>query len=294
MAQLGHVFDASQVEPSTGSFGDLLPRGWVMAQIDDSEIKDTSTSSGKRLNLRFAIIDGDFKGRKAFHGLNIVNANPQAEQIAKAELSAICHAVGRLQVTDSAELHGLPLWIKVGVEKGGPKPEGGVYDDRNNIRAFKPASFMPPQGELMGADAGHAGGAAPANPFPGTASAAPANPFPAPVQAAAANPFPAPAAPTVPAAPAAPKTPPPPPVVQKSPAERLAEAGWTAHPDAAGYWYKGEEVKLEADALVSLAPAAPVGGIPAAPAAPAANSAPANTAAVAAAASATPPWATQQ
>lgn len=287
MAQLGSTFDATTVAPDAGGFGEVLPKGWVLAQIDDSEMKPTSNGTGQRLNLRFSVIDGDYKNRKVFHGLNIQNQNPQAEQIARAELSAICHAISRMQITDSAELHSIPMWIKVGVEAGGPKPEGGTYPDRNKITSFKANSFVPPAGELMGAAGGSA--QAPAAPFAGaTAAAAPANPFGAPAAAPAA---PAPAAPAVPA-------PPVPVHVQKAPAELLAEGGWTAHPQAPGYWYKGQDVKLEAEALQMLAPPAPAvpaaPAIPAAPAAPAVNTAPAVAAAATAAQGATPPWASAQ
>lgn len=49
--------------------------------------------------------------------------------------------------------------------------------------------------------------------------------------------------------------PPPPPPVAVFPPE-----GWMAHPDAAGYYYKGQEVKSEADLRASMAPPPPTNG----------------------------------
>ena len=49
--------------------------------------------------------------------LNLDNPNATAVQIARAELSAICRAVGVLAPSDSAELHNLPLVINVRCKK---------------------------------------------------------------------------------------------------------------------------------------------------------------------------------
>ena len=52
-------------------------------------------------------------------------------EIAQRELSAICHAVGVLQVNDSQELHYKPMVIRVDLE------ERDGYSPRNVIKAFK-------------------------------------------------------------------------------------------------------------------------------------------------------------
>ena len=113
MANLGN-FNAADVEPA--SF-DPLPAGKYMAVITESEMKATKNGAGQFLNLTFQILDGEFKGRKIWARLNLKNPNPQAEQIARGQLSAICRAVGVMTPRDSVELHNLPLLVSVKVKK---------------------------------------------------------------------------------------------------------------------------------------------------------------------------------
>lgn len=126
----GLNFDASRVAPSEAM--DAIPAGWYNAMIDDSELKPTKDGQGAYLQVRFTVIDGQYVNRKVFKRLNIRNNNPQAQEIAFRELSAICHAVGRLQVNDSQELHGLPMKIKVKV-----RPASGDYEASNDISGYK-------------------------------------------------------------------------------------------------------------------------------------------------------------
>jgi hypothetical protein len=130
-------FNASEVEPARGF--DPLPAGKYLGAIVDSQMKSTSAGTGEYLNLQFEILDGEFKNRKLFHNLNLDNPNETAVQIARAELSAICRAVGVLAPKDSAELHNLPMTLKVGVEKR--KDTGEM---QNRIKAFEPKDGQPP------------------------------------------------------------------------------------------------------------------------------------------------------
>ena len=108
-------FDASQVEPTT-SF-DPIPAGKYLAMITASEMKPNKAGTGNYLELVFTILEGEHKGRQLWSRLNLDNPNELAVKIARAELSAICRAVGVLTPRDSAELHNLPLVIKVACKK---------------------------------------------------------------------------------------------------------------------------------------------------------------------------------
>lgn len=129
MAQLN--FDATQVAPDMGF--ETIPAGWYNAMIDESEMKPTKDGSGAYLNCRFNIIDGQYANRKVFMRLNLRNANPTAQEIAYKQLSAIAHAVGVLHVQDSAQLHGIPMKIKVKLHKDST----GQYEDSNEITTIK-------------------------------------------------------------------------------------------------------------------------------------------------------------
>lgn len=108
-------FDANQVEP-TSSF-DPLPAGKYIAAIVESETKPTKNGRGSYLQLTFQVLDGPYKARMLWARLNLQNPNAVAVQIARAELSAICRAVGVMAPKDSVELHNLPLQITVKCKK---------------------------------------------------------------------------------------------------------------------------------------------------------------------------------
>lgn len=128
-------FDAESVEPSEAL--DLIPSGKYHAIIVDSEMKQTSAGDGQYLKLEFQLIDeGSLQNRKVWSNLNLDNPNPKAVEIAEKDLSAIARAVGKLRVTDSAELHDIPLMIKVGIQKG---KDG--YDDQNSVKSYSAAQL---------------------------------------------------------------------------------------------------------------------------------------------------------
>ena len=130
MANIGpNGFDATQVEPTTDF--DTLPAGRYNAEISDSDMRTNSKGTGEYLWLEFTILDGPHAGRKLWSQLNLVNPSSQAVEIAQRELSAICHAVGKLRVQDSIELHNIPLEINVKVKNS---PE---YGQQNIIRGYK-------------------------------------------------------------------------------------------------------------------------------------------------------------
>jgi hypothetical protein len=143
MANLGS-FDASTVEPRTAF--EVVPPGEYLAQIVKSDLQPTKNGTGQRLSLELDILEGQYQGRKLFDGLNIVNQSAQAQEIGQRTLSAICHAVGKLQVRDSEELHFKPMRVKVKVV---PPKDG--YSEKNEITGYsaangsKPAAFTAPK-----------------------------------------------------------------------------------------------------------------------------------------------------
>lgn len=118
-------FDANAVEPQQPQVP--IPAGKYPAVITESDFAENSKKTGHFLKLTFEIIDGEHKGKKQFARLNLDNPNSQAEQIAKAELSAICRAVGVMVPNDSVELHNLPLVIQVKCKKR--EDTGDVFNE---------------------------------------------------------------------------------------------------------------------------------------------------------------------
>jgi hypothetical protein len=104
-------FDANAVEPA-GDFSPI-PGGKYVCMITATEMKPTKAGDGEYLELVLTVIDGECKGRKLWHRLNLHNKNQTAQKIAEGELSAICRAVGVMTPKDSTELHDLPLMVTV-------------------------------------------------------------------------------------------------------------------------------------------------------------------------------------
>ena len=168
MAFLGGTFDATAVEPA----GDYtpLPPGEYKVQIISSEMVENSTHTGHMLKLELEITDGDQAGRKLYDRLNLDNPNAQAVEIAQRTLSAICHATGKLSVSDSAELHMIPMIAVVKVDP--PRSANGKdYGPSNSIKTYKKLTGAPAAGGFGGgaaaasaqtAPSGAAGGFKPA------------------------------------------------------------------------------------------------------------------------------------
>lgn len=149
-------FNANEVEPSVGF--EAIPAGKYQAVIVDSEMKSNRAGTGEYLQLEFEIIDGEYKNRKVWTRLNLNNPNPDAVRMARADLSAICHAVNVIQPGDSVELHNLPLTITVKCRK---TPDGDIVNEIKGYAAKETAS------------GNAAAPTAPGAPTPGTAPSAP-------------------------------------------------------------------------------------------------------------------------
>lgn len=139
MAQIGQ-FDATNIAPREDYTP--LPTGEYRAQIVDSDLKPTKNNDGHYAELVFECMDAPHKGRKVWARLNLDNKNPKTVEIAQQDLSAICHAVGKLKINDTFELHNKPLIIRVEfVRADGAKQR----NDGNEIRAYKALDGGTPQ-----------------------------------------------------------------------------------------------------------------------------------------------------
>lgn len=141
MAQLGATFDATAVDPSAPF--EVIPAGKYPVQIVASDMRPTKDGSGSYLWLELEILDGEQKGRKVYDRLNLDNQNQQAVEIAQRALSAICHATGKLHVSDSEDLHYIPMVATVRVRPG-RVVDGKEYSASNEVRGYEPANGAAP------------------------------------------------------------------------------------------------------------------------------------------------------
>jgi hypothetical protein len=143
MAQLNDTFDATGVAPAAPL--ELLPPGRYAAQIVDSEMRATRAGTGQYLWLEMDVVEGPHQGRKIWDQLNLVNPSQQTVEIAQRTLSAICHAVGQLRVSDSEQLHFRPMQVTLAVEPDSRDKHLPAHEQRkqNRVKGCAPLGGVP-------------------------------------------------------------------------------------------------------------------------------------------------------
>lgn len=207
----GLTFDASKIKPAEPL--EPVPGDMYTVVMSDGSVVPTNDGTGKRLKFELTIMDGPFKGRKIWDGLNIENTSAKAQEIAQQQLSAICHAVNVINLTDVQQLYGKPFAAKIGLDprrQDANDPEKW-YDPRNTFKGAKPveggssapvSSGAPTPAWLNKPGAAASGAAPAAAPWLAKPAAAPAPaPTPAASVAAATGGAKAPAGPKSPAKP---------------------------------------------------------------------------------------------
>lgn len=134
MAYLGQNYDVASHVPSTP---DPVPAGWYTTKITDAKLKETKAGTGKFLEVTFSILGPSYEGRCVWGRFNLVNPNPQAEQIGQSQFMDCARAIGLESISDSDQLLGGELEVKVVVKKGDEQ-----YGDSNDVKGFKPLAGM--------------------------------------------------------------------------------------------------------------------------------------------------------
>lgn len=149
MAQLN--FNAAEIPTSTGDY-EPLPAGEYTMQIVDSDMRSTKAGDGQYLFLELNVLGPSHVGRKFFERLNLFNKNPKTVEIANRQLADICRAVGLLTLSDSQELHGKPMRVKMKITQsrdGKPQnnanylPSEGVQAVAASATSSAPAQAKP-------------------------------------------------------------------------------------------------------------------------------------------------------
>lgn len=130
MAFLGQTFNADDLPQ--GDAYDPLPPGWYTATITDAELRQTKDGSGQYIKIRYDITGPTHQGRVVFGNLNIRNASARAEEIGRIELGNLMRAIGLARVTDTDQLIGGVLQIKLGVRDATEQ-----YPAQNEVKGFR-------------------------------------------------------------------------------------------------------------------------------------------------------------
>tara|TARA_R110000868_G_scaffold150554_3_gene373860 strand:+ start:695 stop:1186 length:492 start_codon:yes stop_codon:yes gene_type:complete len=134
MAFLPETFDINELPVGNAGNFEPLPAGWYTCTISQAELKATKAGDGQYIKLRYDITGPTHQGRVVFGNLNIKNANAKAEEIGRQHLGEIMRAIGLAKVTDTDQLIGGQIAIKLGI-----KPDKG-FGASNDAKGFKSVS----------------------------------------------------------------------------------------------------------------------------------------------------------
>lgn len=139
-------FNAATVDPSFSGGGKFLPvskeKGWLVKLTADNGFKNASSGEGQYLELAGEGIEPEVQGMPFVIRLNLQHNKMAAMKAAQAQLSALAHVMGKLQVGSTAELMGIPFRI-VSVLQNPQDPNGytqladnGILDANGNKPTF--------------------------------------------------------------------------------------------------------------------------------------------------------------
>lgn len=173
MASLGTTINPDEIEAGRG-FG-TFPAGEYPMQIIENSVEAAKSGKGMLLKLTWEVLEGEHEKSRIYENVNFQHDNPKAQLIAQQHIKAICDAVGFVGLLEDADvLMHIPALCRVVIEAGKPNPKGGMYDDKNVIKAVKPFTAVAPAGKPATAPAAKPAAAVAAKPAATTAAAKPA------------------------------------------------------------------------------------------------------------------------
>ena len=131
MAFLNDTFSVNDLPQSDNNF-EALPAGWYQVHITGAELRNTKAGTGAYIAVRYDVLGPTHQGRVVFGNLNIRNPNPKAEEIGRQQLGSLMRAIGLAQVSDTEQLIGGQLMIKLAI-----RPADGQYEASNDVKDFK-------------------------------------------------------------------------------------------------------------------------------------------------------------
>jgi hypothetical protein len=131
MAQLNEEFSVDTLPASTGGDFSPIPAGWYSARISSADLTPNKAGTGEYIKLKMAIIAPSHQGRFIWANLNIRNASEKAESIGRQQMGEIMRAIGLAKLSDTDQLIGGEVSIKVEV-KDDPN-----YGPGNEVKAYK-------------------------------------------------------------------------------------------------------------------------------------------------------------
>ena len=137
MAFIGTTIRAEELpQDERGDFS-AIQAGDYAVVIDAAEIKATKTGTGQYIKLKLKVTGPTNAGRVLFSNVNIMNQSPEAERIGRQELRKIMEATGVLELSDSDQLIGGHMIVKVTVKTS------EQYGAENEVKGYRAHSGAP-------------------------------------------------------------------------------------------------------------------------------------------------------
>lgn len=144
MAYLDHAIELSDLPESSGDY-ELLPAGWYNCTIGGAELRNNSKGTGQLIAVKYSITGPTHQGRVVFGNINIRNQSTKAEEIGRQQLGELMRATGIPRLTDTDQLIGQNLSIKLAIQEAKTDAmTGKTYDARNEVKGFKALSGAMP------------------------------------------------------------------------------------------------------------------------------------------------------
>ena len=132
MANLNETYNVTDLPKGTNY--EVLPEGWYTSTINGAEIRNTKAGNGQYIAAQYSITGPTHQGRVVFGNLNIKNPSAKAEEIGRQQLGDLMRAIGLSSVSDTDQLIGGQLNIKLTINKS------EQYGDRNDVTGYKALS----------------------------------------------------------------------------------------------------------------------------------------------------------
>jgi len=125
-----------------------LQKGMYEVMVVASDLKRTQAGTGEFIELTLQVVSGQHAGRRLWDRLNVRNPSKQAEDIALRNLQALCLACHLETMTDTEQLHDIPVLAQVDFDRKDATRNrivfyGAVSSAVNNAATI-PAASKPP------------------------------------------------------------------------------------------------------------------------------------------------------
>ena len=131
---LGQEINVNEIPESTGF--DPLPAGWYQASVKKAELKSGTKegASWTGMSLEYDILGPTGQGRKAWGFCGVSSSDPEKEGTSRYFLGKLMRAAGLSKLTDTDQLIGCNLEIKLKIKKS------EEYGDKNEVNDYRSMS----------------------------------------------------------------------------------------------------------------------------------------------------------